>query len=400
MALIQIESNKPSPTGIPVLRLGFRPFFLLAGLAAVALILYWLFIFFKAGTTLVYASVHWHAHEMIFGYSVAVIAGFLLTAEKNWTGVQTPQGIWLGGLALLWLAGRVVSLLTVPVWMVASIDLLFIPILAIVLLIPLLKTRQYQHMIFVVIAFALFIANLLFHLDYLLPEFQTAALGIRLGWLIILLLITVMGGRVIPFFIERGTGQIGQTRSYKSLELAGFVSLLIWMGYSLLSSSSLILAVLAIVAGLIQALRLWGWYLHALWRHPMLWILLVGYSWIPIGLLLFAYASYSGTNNSSAVHAFTAGAIGILTIGMMARVSLGHTGRNIEASPLIIVAFVCVVLGALLRVIGSLSHFEIISKYYLLIVSSAGILWASGFLLFLVVFIPILLKSRVDNRPG
>jgi uncharacterized protein involved in response to NO len=172
------------------------------------------------------------------------------------------------------------------------------------------------------------------------------------------------------------------------------------MVYVLTSSNALVITILSMLAGFFQAVRLWGWYLHALWQHPMLWILFLGYAWIPGGLFLFAYASYSGNGYSSAVHAFTAGTIGLLTIGMMSRVSLGHTGRNIEASAVMVVAFVFVVLGSLLRVTGSLTYLEVIEQHYSVIVMTAGILWAAGFLLFVIAFIPVLTRPRVDNRPG
>jgi uncharacterized protein involved in response to NO len=405
MALVQIERNQPVSDGLPLLRLGFRPFFLLAGLTALSLIPYWLVLFFKGGPQPTYGLVNWHTHEMIYGYTVAVIAGFLLTAEKNWTGVQTPKGGWLAVLALIWLAGRIVPFtniagLILPAWLIASIDLAFLPILAIVLLIPLLKTSQYKQLVFVFIVFLLFISNLLFHLGYLNPGWQTTGIAIKLGWTSIILLITVMGGRVIPFFIERGTGQIGKLRSYRSLELVSFTSLLIWLVYSLASANTLVIAVLAVVAGLFQALRLWGWYIRELWRHPMLWVLYLGYAWIPLGLFLYAYLSLSGAPVSSAVHAFTAGAIGLLTIGMMVRVSLGHTGRNIEASSCIVLAFVFVLFGSLLRVIASITQVDLIANHYVLIVTSAGVMWSIGFLCFVIMFIPVLWRSRIDNRPG
>jgi len=400
MALIQIENKQIASKALPLLRLGFRPFFLLAGIGAVVLILYWLYVLNGGPATSAYVAVNWHAHEMLFGYSVAVIAGFLLTAEKNWTNVQTLHGWRLAALALLWLAGRIAPWLTLPGWLLAVIDLSFLPILAIVLLPPLIKTSQYQHLIFVVIVLVMFIANLLFHLAYLHPGWQTATVGIRLAWLTIIFLITVMGGRVIPFFIERGTGSLKKVRQSRLIDMAGFITLLGWMIAMLLIPNQITVAWLAGIAAVFQLLRWWGWHLAALWRVPMLWILYLGYGWIPVGLILYAIAVVTGNSVSPAIHAFTAGTIGMLTLGMMARVSLGHTGRAIAAGPLMITAFVLVTLGSLVRVLGPLLLSHTLPVSYITVITSAGLLWAAGFVIFVVGYLPILTQARTDGRPG
>lgn len=400
MALIQIDNKHFADKELPLLRLGFRPFFLLAGISAVISVLYWLYVLNGGTAGSAYAAVNWHAHEMLFGYTVAVIAGFLLTAEKNWTSVQTLHGWRLGALALLWFGGRLAPWLTLPGWLIALIDLSFLPVLALVLLRPLLKTSQYQHLIFVVIVIVLFVANLLFHLGHLAPAWQTTAVGIRLAWLSILFLIAVMGGRVIPFFIERGTGMPGKVSQSRVIEFAGFISLLGWMVTALISPGHILVAWLAGIAGVFQLLRCWGWHLAALWRVPMLWILYLGYAWIPIGLFLYAYAVVAGIGISPALHAFTAGTIGMLTLGMMARVSLGHSGRTITASALVITAFVLVTLGSLLRVFGPLLVLDLINIRYLTAVTAAGLLWALGFLLFVIAYAPVLTQARIDGRPG
>ena len=400
MALLQIESKHAAEHTLPLLRLGFRPFFLLAGISAVCFILYWLYLLNGGAAATAYAAVSWHAHEMLFGYTVAVIAGFLLTAEKNWTNLQTEQGLWLAILALLWLAGRIAPWLMLPAWLVALIDLSFLPLLALVLLRPLLKTSQYQHLIFVVILLVLFVADLLFHLGNLNSAWKISALGIRLAWLTIVFLITVMGGRVIPFFIERGTGSLRKVHQSRRIDIIGFITLLAWIVATLIAPGHVYVAYLAGIAGILQLLRCWGWHLAALWRVPMLWILYLGYAWIPIGLFLYAYAVFTAGTVSPALHAFTAGTIGMLTLGMMARVSLGHTGRAIESSPLLVTAFVLVTCGALLRVLGPLLLVHQLQIPYLTIITGAGLLWALAFFLFVIGYVPILMQARVDGRPG
>lgn len=400
MTLLKIESDT-ADTSLPLLRLGFRPFFLLAGVCAAILILVWLYILNGSIQNAAYTGVNWHAHEMLFGYTVAVISGFLLTAERNWTGVQTLHGKWLGALVLLWLAGRIVPWLTLPPLLIAVIDLSFLPTLGLVLLRPLLQTGKYQHLVFVIIVAVLFVANFLFHLHYLHPTvWETAKVGIRLAWMTFVFMIAVMGGRVIPFFIERGTGTLKKVYQSRALDIAGLISLLVWSLAALLIPRHMYVAYLAILAGALQLLRLSGWYLVGLWRVPMLWILYLGYAWLPIGLFLYAYAVYSGGVLSPAIHAFTAGAIGMLTIGMMARVSLGHTGREIGAGPLLIAAFVLVSLGALMRVLGPLILVRVFLVPYHVAIASAGLLWAGGFLLFFIAYVPVLTKARVDGRAG
>ena len=400
MSLIQIRTPDSGKVDLPLLRLGFRPFFLLAGISAVALMLYWLALLNAGGSATVYTANGWHAHEMLFGFAVAVIAGFLLTAAKNWTNLQTLHGFWLGMLALVWLAGRVAPWLPMPTWVIAVIDLCFLPLLAIAVLLPVVKASQYQQLIFIFILLVLFGANLLFHLGHLYPAWHSTELGIRLAWMTIIFLITVMGGRVIPFFIERGTGSPNKIRTSRIIEVAAVVSLLAWMLAALVPLGHAYVPYLACLAGMFQLLRWSGWYLGGLWRIPLLWILYLGYGWIPLGLFLYAYSGFAGIAVSPALHAFTAGTIGMLTIGMMSRVALGHTGRNMHVGYIVIAAFVLVTLASIVRVLGPFVVAAIAQAYYGEMIRVAGILWALGFILFVVAYYPILTQARVDKRPG
>lgn len=400
MTLIQINNNTTPDRSLPLLRLAFRPFFLCAGFAAITLLAAWLYIFAHGGPASIYGAIPWHAHEMLFGFTVAVIAGFLLTAEKNWTGLQTLQGSWLGMLVLLWLAGRIAPWLPLPLWLIAMIDLAFLPLLALAMIRPIVRTAQYQHLVFIVIVLVLFIANILFHVGYQQPNWHTTHTGIQLAWMSIILLITVMGGRVIPFFIERGTPHIGKTRTYRAIEIAAMIALIAWMLSALFTLDTIYIAWLAAIAGVLQLARLWGWHLAALWRVPMLWILFLGYSWIPIGLFLYAYAGMTNSAFSSALHAFTAGAIGLLTVGMMSRVALGHTGRDITASTTITMAFVLITLGSLVRVFGPLIPATGMENHYALLINLAGGFWTAGFIVFVYAYFPVLTRPRVDMQPG
>lgn len=379
-----------------MLGLGFRPFFLLAGLSAGLLVMVWAFVL-AGGTPPVADPLRWHAHEMLFGFTVAVIAGFLLTAVPNWTGRATPTGGALAALAALWLLGRVLPLTALPAWLVAAVDLAFLPVLVMVILRPILAARQHRNLVVAGILGLLFAANLMVHLEELGVTVATAAPGIRLAWLSVVLLLVLMGGRVIPFFVEAGTGRSGATRVRRWVEQAGVITMIGWVLAMLAAPLAMGTALLAIGAGLAQAGRMVGWHVGGLWRNPMLWVLYLGYAWIPVGLVFYGATALTGGYPLLTLHSFTAGAIGTLALGMMARVSLGHTGREMRAPAALVAAFVLVLAGGLTRVFGP---YLAAGPYHGPVVVASGILWGSAFLLFTVVFAPLLLRPRIDGRPG
>jgi len=378
--------------------LGFRPFFLLAGIAATFLVPLWIHRFLDVTAPAgYYDPLSWHAHEMLFGYSVAVIAGFLLTAAHNWTGLPTLAGKPLAALALLWLAARVLPFFApqvAPV-VIASVDMLFLPLLALALAIPLLRSRQWQQLVFLPVLVALSGANLMVHLQQLGLSASSASTGIKFALYLVLLLIVILGGRVIPFFTDRGLER-EVTRRWKLVEGLSIGSLLLLAILDLLDFPAPVLATIAATAALAHALRLYGWYQSAIWRVPMLWILQLAYAWLVLGLVLQALAAAGLLNPMLALHAHTLGAIGGMTLGMMARVSLGHSGREINAACLTIWVFVLINLAALVRVLLPIVD---ASRYSLWLQLSA-ILWTLAFALFVLGYAPILMKPRVDGRPG
>jgi uncharacterized protein involved in response to NO len=223
MTLPLMNIDDPESRAAPrvaLFNLGFRPFFLLAGISAFLLIPLWI-LFYTRGTTEFgyYTATYWHSHEMLFGYTVAVIAGFLLTAVRNWTDMPTPGGKALAGLVLLWLAGRIAPFVgdDLPDWMIAALDIAFLPILAISLSVPLLRRRQTRNLVFLFILSALMLANVLVHVQLLGITQATVKPGLNLAIYLIVLLIAILGGRVIPFFTERGI--VGATtRQWKAVE--------------------------------------------------------------------------------------------------------------------------------------------------------------------------------------
>jgi len=378
---------------------GFRPFFLLAALYAAGVVPIWLLMFggqLDAAPHL--GAMYWHAHEMVFGFAAAVIAGFLLTAVGNWTGRETAVGIPLALLAVLWMLGRVAILLgdVLPGALSAAVDLAFLPALALVCTRPLLAAKSWRNYPLIAILGGLTLANLGVHLG---------AHGIYPHWLrlgnivavdIVVLVVVVISGRVIPMFTRNTTG-VATARTLPWLDrLAALAVALV----ALADAAGLDLRVAAAASGIgAAALFVRGFLFGArqIWRHPLLWVLHAAHAFIAVGLLLRAGASLTPELPwSSALHALTAGGIGMATLGMMARVGLGHTGRMLVVPRSIAIAFGLVAAGAALRVLAG----WLPPGAYLPSLSFAGLLWAAGFGIYAVVHGPILLSPRVDGRPG
>lgn len=398
MPLMHIEDaqKRPPPTGFAPFALGFRPFFLAAGVYAVLLMGLWLGVlqgWFRTGDL---SPALWHGHEMLFGFAVAVIAGFLLTATQNWTGIRTPSGPPLAALFFLWLAGRLGFLVPgLPVGWVALIDLSFLPVLALTLAWPVMKAKQLNNAPFPILLLTLAAANALVHLDGLGWTAGTARMGLHLAVYVMVALIAVMGGRVIPSFTDNKLRT--RARRWKTIEWLVPVATVGALIAALVAPASLITALLAAIAAGVHVTRLAGWYTRKYWSVPLLWILHLGYAWIALGFALLALSA-AGVDSAavSSLHAFTAGGVGALTLGMMARVSLGHTGRMLEPAPLMTLAFVAINLAALIRV-GVPLFFP---AGYAQGMAAAGLMWVAAFGLFAVIYTPILLRPRVDGKPG
>lgn len=378
--------------------LGFRPFFLLAALFAVLLMAVWIPAFLGGREFATYYGVTgWHSHEMIFGYTAAVVGGFLLTAVRNWTNLQTAAGPPLAGMATLWLLGRLMPFFpgALPPWVIAGVDIAFFPALAVAVAIPMVRSGQRRNLIFIPLLGALALANLAVHLELLGYAENTARAGNFLGLNLIVLLIVVMGGRVIPFFTERALQGVVPKR-WPVVERLSPSSVIAFLVAELILPNSMIAGGLSALAALVHAIRLMGWYTHRFWSVPLLWVLHLGYGWVVVGFCLKALAAFGLISPQYAVHAFTVGGIGVLTLGMMARVSLGHTGRPLVAAAPVAFGFALVNLAAAAR--GVLP--AVFPQWLPQLVALSGGLWIAAFLLFLAIYIPILTRPRVDGRPG
>ncbi|MDD5460214.1 MAG: NnrS family protein [Methylococcales bacterium] len=382
----------------PLFGLGFRVFFALAGLSALILIVLWNAIFKGTVTTDHYfTDNYWHAHEMLLGYTVAVIAGFLLTAVKNWTGKLTLTGDKLAGLALLWLYGRIVPFYAglLPDGLIALIDFAFLPALIYQISKPIIQAGHFRSLVFIVLLLLLTIGNGMIHGEILGLCQNTAWAGIQLVVATIIIMILVIAGRVFPFFTERGLSGTLIIRN-PLLDGLAIVSAIVVFGLQLFDVSGTVLALAAILAVIVNSARVFGWYVQRIWYVPLLWILYAGYGWIILGFALTALSAYSQVLPSLALHAFTLGGIGVLTLGMMARVSLGHTGRALRVSNAMAIAFVLINLAGLLRVLLPIA----LPGWYGILMYTATLSWLAAFSLFIFVYGPILTSPRIDGQEG
>lgn len=378
--------------------LGFRPFYGAAALFALAAIAAWLASFtgrVQLGGTL--AGTDWHGHEMIFGFASAVIAGFLLTASRNWTGLDTPTGWRLAGLVFCWLLARGL-LLTGPEPVAIAVDLLFLPLLAIAAGIPILRSRNARNVKVVVIVLVLAAIHAAFHLgaegvlgsgssrDLLLAAVNTLAI-----------LFALIGGRIVPAFTRNAVPGTAPRHVYW-LEVVTFGAMILLVGFDVLAAFSTrvggFVALLAVVAAAANLLRLALWQPWRTVHNPLLWMLPAAYSWLPFALLLRALAETGALPATSWVHAMTAGAITSMMLAMMMRSTLGHTGRALAASGIDVAVFLLAQVAALLRVLAPLAG------DYRAMVTAAGTTWVLAFALFCMRYLPMLLRPRIDGKPG
>ncbi len=382
----------------PLFALGFRAFFALAGLFALLLIALWTSIFDGSlNMDNYYPATVWHGHEMLLGYSVAVIAGFLLTAVQNWTGVKTVKGQQLAMLCLLWIYGRLVPFYSqlLPDLLIALIDFSFLPVLAYFVAKPIIRSGHYKNLFFVGLLLLLALGNYLIHAEILGFNESSASLGMMLVLAIIIMMILVIAGRVFPFFTERGLKGVMAIRNSELDKLAIISSALVFI-LLIFDVSGFVLTICAILAVIANFVRVSGWYVHRIWYVPLLWVLYIGYAWIMLGFVLVALASISMVPLSLAIHAFTVGGIGVITLGMMARVSLGHTGRALKTSDTLAIAFVLINLAAIFRVL--IPTIFPVGFNTLILISSYC--WLAAFTLFIFIYAPILTSARIDGKEG
>jgi len=382
---------------------GFRPFFLLASVYAFAFLALWLAVL--AGWLSPPAwlgPVRWHAHEMLFGFVAAAVAGFLLTSVPVWTGTAPVIGGRLAGLAGLWVAGRVVMALAglLPPALVALVDLAFFPALVAAIARPVLAAGRAHNYGFPVILLALFAANAATHLDANQLTLGWAHTALRAAVYLVCLLVTVIGGRIIPAFTAaafRRAGEPAEVRGIAWLDRLAVPLLLVFFATDLATSGARPAGWAGLLAALVIALRMLGWQTRRTLRDPLLWSLHLGYAWLPVGFACLAAGDLlGGVPSSIGLHALTAGAFGTMVLSVMSRVALGHTGRPLELHRSVVVAYLLVTAGALLRTAGPI----LLPGLGLSVVIASGVLWSAAFAVYLGVYWPILTRPRIDGAPG
>jgi uncharacterized protein involved in response to NO len=381
---------------------GFRPFFLGAGLVALLYVPWWagsVSLGWQLSTT--WPPTLWHGHEMLFGFIVAAIAGFLLTAVPSWTGQRGFAGWPLAGAFAVWLGGRVAILGSGhwPLWTTAALDLAFLPTVAVLVAIPLLRSRNRNTPLLAVLA-ALWGCNVAFHWGLSHQDVPLASGAIRVGLDIVLVLVTVIGGRIVPAFTASGLKQAGISVPLRAWPFVTEVTIAVMVTNVLADAfmpGSLLVAAVAAAASVAHVVRLAQWRSLHTRGQPIVWILHVGYAWLAAGMALKAAALVAGPVFSAFwLHALTIGSITSMILGVMTRAALGHTGRPLVVNPMIAAAYLLVSITAIVRVfaLGTLG------LRYPTVILASGLLWAISFALYLSVYAPILCGPRVDGRNG
>ncbi len=393
--LFRIEEPSRAPARrLALFDLGFRPFYLLASVFAALSVPLWALQFSGWLGVTYLAGPIWHAHEMLFGFTLAVIVGFLFTAGRNWTGLQTPTGWPLAALAALWLAARV---LVLTPWgeAAAAANVAFPLAAAIGLGLPFWRARNRRNYFFVGLLVLLAAAAGVVHASQLGRLKLPAGLGLQLGLDVVAFILAVMGGRVIPMFTNNGVPGAEATRQpvIEKLALGSLLALLV------LDLTGLQGLPLATLAGFAAAAHLLRWMLWQPWRArrvPLVWVLHLAYLWLPVHLALRSGAALGAWAPSLAVHALTVGAIGGLIIGMVTRTARGHTARPLEADGFDASCYVLVLMAALVRVGLPL----LLPAQVLTAVLGSALLWSAGFGLYALRYWSVLSRPRLDGKPG
>ena len=407
MATLNLETQKKIPPNFSLFNLGFRPFFLGAGLFSTISMIVW-FLLIQGLFDLEIdnlAIIEWHSHEMIFGFTMAIAAGFLLTAVKNWTNIQTPSGHALALMFSLWLGARIgwflpglLPELTYPILLTtAALDLAFNLYFAIAFARPILISKQWNQIGLLSKVILLGLLNIVFYLGLFGQIEQGMLIGAYGGFFIILALILTMARRVIPFFIEKGVAENVTLRNPKWIDRSSLLLFLLLALSELFLGSTFISGCIALLLFFVGNIRLINWHTPGIWQKSMLWSLYLGMAFIQLGFLLFALAIIEPSLQTLAIHSLAVGGMGLITLGMMTRVSLGHTGRDVNQPPKnhsMLLLFI--ILAAVVRVLFPL----VFPADYALWLAFSQFLWVIAFTIFVWDFAPILIRKRIDGHFG
>jgi len=400
--MMQITDINVEQRILPLFRLAFRPFFLGAACYSIVALTIWTlsltgkFEFIPYGNTL-----WWHAHEMVFGFSFTVIIGFLLTAIQSWTGIPSIRGWRLVLLFASWLLARALLLFNLsPSYWVLVIDITPPLLAATFLWKNITAAKHWKNLFFVPILLLFAIANGLSHLGVIHDKPQLSSSAFTLLVILITLVMCIVGGRVIPFFTARGTGT-EKTSPWFIIEHLSLMPLWLYIGLAILNTfvsvPTGLLSFLLLTSGLANLIRFCRWKLWLTFNIPLLWSLHCAYLFIPLGLVMYGVAMLSNPQHLvNALHLITVGAIGNLIISMMARVSLGHTGRKLSPKPIMNLAFLAMIIAAPIRALLPIVQPQLTLISYQL---SSG-LWGLAYGIFIICYAKMLWSPRPDGRPG
>jgi len=401
--MMQITDLQKEQKITPLLRLGFRPFFLSGAVFSIVAIVLWLLMYKGAVNLLPLGGGYWwHIHEMIFGFGCAIIAGFLLTAVQNWTGARGAQGSTLLFLFLLWLAGRGVVLFPDFLGEVLTtiIDLSFLPTVAFILAKPIVAVKQYRNLFFVPLLLLFTFANLEMHLAIYYPDTFTITFAGYAGVILVTFLMSVMAGRVTPMFTANGT-KTPKATPLPWLDKATNGSLAVAMLSLLLQPvvgfSETFFGVLLIIAGIFQTMRWLRWRPWITLSVPLLWSIHIAIKFIAYGLIVLGVSYLIPEVPTNHIwHLLTVGGMGGLILAMISRVSLGHTGRPLSPPKAMTFAYVFITLAALIRAFGPWA----LPEKTTLFIDISGTFWLFAFGIFVITYAPMLMSARKDGRPG
>ncbi|MEM7418615.1 MAG: NnrS family protein [Pseudomonadota bacterium] len=400
--MLNIVDNQQEQKITPLLRLGFRPFFLFGSLFAALSIALWL-LTLKGAVSVepLNGMLWWHSHEMLFGFTAAIIAGFLLTAVQTWTNIPSIKGRQLLLLVCLWFLARLLILsgsASVLPWAMIA-DLMFLPLTAFFVGQRVVKIRQYRNLIFIPVLVLMSVMNLFTYLPSLGFDSAWQARGIHGMTLLVTFLVAFLGGRVIPMFTANGT-KTTKVLPIKWLEMSALASLAVVLVLFLLKDVvdiKMLTGIVCLTTAVIHTIRQWRWRIWVTLNVPLVWSLHITMLFIPVGLVLLSLHFFGASITlSNAIHSLTVGVIGGMILAMMSRVSLGHTGRMLQVGKLMSVAFFAVVISAIVRSIAIAIWPQWTIQFWLF----AGCLWCVAFGLFFFKYLPVLSAPRVDGRPG
>jgi uncharacterized protein involved in response to NO len=383
--------------GPAVLSYGFRPFFLLAGIQAALMVGLW--VAWYEGTIRVpsaFPPIAWHIHELLFGYVWAVVAGFLLTAVPNWTGRLPVVGWPLLGLVVLWLAGRfaVAFSESLSPLVVALVTLAFPLVLIAALAREIVASGNPRNLKVLFVAGLLMAAQVLFHAEAAGSGDVTYAA--RLAVAAVLVLIMLIGGRIVPSFTSNWLKRENPGRlpvpfnRYDALSIAiAAIALALWVALPALETFGRWIAVPLALAGFLHAVRLARWAGERTLREPLVTVLHLAYAFVPAGFVLAAWGAWTAEPDVAAIHAWTVGVIGLMTLAVMTRATRGHTGQPVTAPAGTVVIYALIATAALTRIVAAFAP-----DWSMTLLAASGAAWTAGFVLFILLYGPLLMSPR------